>query len=309
MRELSHLIILYGPLAVFLAVFLDEAGLPIPSLPLLVVAGGVLWADHSAFAAVIAAALAATLLADLLWYGAARAQGGRVLAILCRVSLSPDSCVRRTENLFSKIGPSSFLFARYVPPLNNLAVAMAGILKLSLPVFVLLNLAGGFLFYGAAALLGALFHRAVDDILSIMTTFGTVSIAAVVTAFALYILFRWWERFTFTRQLRMDRITVEELIGLLDSGRAPLILDVRSAEIQLRDGVIPGSLPAHPDDIHSRLKEIPTDVEIVVYCACPNEASAATAARHLKRAGFKKIRPLLGGVDAWVAAKRALAQP
>lgn len=309
MREFNHLIILYGPLVVFLTVFLDEAGLPIPALPLLVVAGGVLWSAHSALAAVIIAALAATLLGDLLWYGAARALGTCVLALLCRVSISPDSCVRRTENLFSRIGPVSFLFARYLPPLNNLAVAMAGILKLPLPVFNLLNLVGGFLFYGAAALMGMLFHRAVDDILSILTTFGTVRIAAVVAAFALYLLFRWWERVTFTRQLRMDRITVEELISLLETGNAPFILDVRSAEAQVRDGVIPGSLPAHPDDLNSQLKEIPITSETVVYCDCPNEASAATAARHLKRAGFKKIRPLLGGVDAWVAAKGALAKP
>jgi rhodanese-related sulfurtransferase len=100
----------------------------------------------------------------------------------------------------------------------------------------------------------------------------------------------------------MDRITVDELRGLIDEGRKILILDVRPKEARTQHGIIPGAVPAHPEDIDPVVTTYSRELEIVVYCACPNEASAAVAAKHLKQAGFKKIRPLLGGIDAWVQA-------
>jgi membrane protein DedA with SNARE-associated domain/rhodanese-related sulfurtransferase len=308
MQELAHLIEIYGLLLIFAVVLLDEIGLPVPSLPALVVAGALASNGHFSLPGVLAATLAGALVADIIWFWACQRLGRRVLALLCRISLAPDSCVRQTENLFNRVGSWSLLFARYVPAFSNIAVAMAAITRLPLLSFVMLNLAGSFFYYGLAVLLGALFHRAVDDILHTMETFGTVSIVALVTAFAAYVLFRWWERITFIRQLRMDRITVAELVGLIESGKAPVILDVRSAAARDQGGIIPGALAAHPEDIHPLLKQIAPETEIVVYCACPNEASAAVAARHLKRAGFRKIRPLLGGVEAWVGAGGQLAK-
>lgn len=308
MQEFTHLIESYGLLLIFAVVLLDEIGLPVPSLPALVAAGAIARNGHFSLPALIGAALAGALLADILWYWAALRLGRRILAILCRISLAPDSCVRQTESLFNRVGPWSLVFARYVPAFTNIAVAMAAVLRLRLPLFLSLNLAGGFLYYGMAALLGALFHRAVGDVLHTMAAFGVISIVAVAAAFAIYIVLRWWERVTFIRQLRMDRITVDELISLMDSGNPPVILDVRSAVARGRDGIIPGALAAHPEDIHPFLAEISPETEIVVYCACPNEATAAIAARHLKRAGFKKIRPLLGGTDAWVEAGRRLSK-
>lgn len=307
MQELTHLLELYGLLLIFAVVLMDEIGLPIPSLPALVVAGAVARNGHFSVPAVIGAALAGALLADVIWYWACRYFGRRVLSTLCRISLAPDSCVRQTESLFHRVGPWSLLFARYVPAFSNIAVAMAAIMRLRLAFFLGLNLAGGFLYYGLAAVLGAIFHRAVADVLHTMETFGTISIVALATAFAAYILFRWWERVTFIRQLRMDRITIEELVGLIDAGNPPIILDVRAAQARAQGGIIPGALAAHPEDLDALLKQLPIDREIVVYCACPNEASAAVAARHLKRAGFRKIRPLLGGIEAWIGAGRQLA--
>ena len=96
----------------------------------------------------------------------------------------------------------------------------------------------------------------------------------------------------------MNRITVDELRGLIDQGRKLLILDVRPQEAR-EEGMIPGAVPA-PPSIDPVVMIYSRELEIVVYCACPNEASAAFAAKHLKQAGFKKIRPLLGGIDAWV---------
>jgi len=306
MHQLTLLMAQYGLLVIFAGVLLDEGGLPIPCFPILVVAGAATATGHYSLFLVIAIAVVACVLADLGWYWAGRRYGRRILSLLCRITLSPDSCVRQTESLFGRVGSWSLLFVRYLPGLTNVTVAMAAITAMRPAKFVALNTAGALLYFSLPVLLGAVFYRAIDDVLNTMVALGEVGILAVVAAFSLYILLRWWQRWAFIRQLRMDRISVDELIAMIDRGNVPVILDVRSATTRARDGIIPGALPAHPEDIHPALLEFDRDAEIVVYCACPNEASAATAAQHLRKAGFRKIRPLLGGVDAWVAAGRAL---
>jgi membrane protein DedA with SNARE-associated domain/rhodanese-related sulfurtransferase len=305
MHELTHLVAEYGLLVVFAGVLLEEGGLPIPCFPILVVAGAGAATGHYSIPLVIAVTVLAALLADLFWYWAGKRFGRRVLSVLCRITLSPDSCVRQTESLFTRIGPWSLLFVRYLPGLTNITVAMAAITPMRLGTFLMLNMAGTVLYFSVPVLLGAIFYRAIDEILDTTATLGTTGIVAIVAALALYIALRWWRRQAFIRQLRMDRISVDELIAMIDGGNVPVILDVRSADTRARDGIIPGALPAHPEDIHSLL-EFDRDSEIVIYCACPNEATAATAALHLRKAGFRKIRPLLGGVDAWVGAGREL---
>ena len=307
MHELTRLVAQYGLFVVFAGVLLDEGGLPIPSFPVLVVAGAATVTGHYSIILVIVLAVLASLLADMSWYWAGKRFGRRILSLLCRITLSPDSCVRQTENLFSRIGPWSLLFVRYLPGLTNVTVAMAAITPMRPATFVMLNAAGAALYFSLPALLGVLFYRAIDDVLGTMVTFGTSGILAVLAILAVYISLRWWQRQAFIRQLRMDRISVDELIALIDGGKVPILLDVRSAAARERDGIIPGALPAHPEDLHPALLEFDRDAEIVVYCACPNEASAATAAQHLRKAGFRKIRPLLGGVDAWVSAGRPLS--
>jgi len=306
MEELERLLALYGLLLVFVSVFLDEGGLPVPSIVGLLVAGAAYYARPLFLLFAIITAVAGSLLADLIWYWGGRRYGRRIQALLCRISLSPDTCVRQTEELYHRVGPSSLVFVRFLPGLTNIAVAMAAISRTPVSLFLSFNFAGVALYYGLPALLGALFHTAIAQVLNTLVALGRLGIAIVLAALLLYILRRWWERMRFIRQLRMDRISVEELIAMIDKGQAPVILDVRSQDARARDGIIPGAWPAHPDDIHPKILDLGRGTEIVIYCACPNEASAAIAAQHLRKAGFKKIRPLLGGVDAWVGAGRKL---
>jgi membrane protein DedA with SNARE-associated domain/rhodanese-related sulfurtransferase len=308
MHALTQLVAEYGLLVVFAGVLLEEGGLPIPCFPILAVAGAASVTGHFSILLVMAITVLAALLADLFWYWAGKRFGRRILSLLCRISLSPDSCVRQTENLFTRIGPWSLLFVRYLPGLTNITVAMAAVTPMRLGTFLLLNMAGTVLYFTVPVLLGALFYRAIDQILDTTATLGTTGIIAILAALALYVALRWWRRQAFIRQLRMDRISVDELIAMIDGGNVPVILDVRSADSRARDGIIPGALPAHAEDIQSLL-DFDRDSEIVIYCACPNEATAATAALHLRKAGFRKIRPLLGGVDAWVGAGRELMGP
>jgi rhodanese-related sulfurtransferase len=153
-------------------------------------------------------------------------------------------------------------------------------------------------------LLGYVFQSAIFTALETLAQLGGMGIALVAVALAIWLATRWWQRQVFIRQLRMDKITAKELASMIDGGGMPVILDVRSPEVRLRDGIIPGAVFAHPDEATATLASFPRDVEIVVYCSCPNEVSAALAAQHLRRAGFTRIRPLLGGLDAWEALGR-----
>lgn len=291
---------------VFLNLLLAQAGSPLPVLPSLLTAAALAGHDPRQVGEVVAAGLAGALLGDLVpyWYG--RRFGRRVLSLLCRISFSPDFCVNRTETVFARMGPWTLIFAKFIPGISPVSVAMAGITRMPLPVFALLDGVGKLLFVGTGVALGVIFQDAIASVLATLVEFGKFGLGAVAAALAIYVLGKWWRRRLFIRQLRMDRISVDELHRLIDAGRDVMILDVRPKEVRKLDGVIPGAVAAHPADSDPVLDDYSRDLEIVVYCDCPNEASAAIAAKHLKQAGFKKIRPLLGGFDAWLEAGHPL---
>jgi membrane protein DedA with SNARE-associated domain/rhodanese-related sulfurtransferase len=289
-------------LIVFLNVFLARSGLPLPVIPTLMAAAALAWQSPSQIAEIMVAGITGTVIAELALYWCGLRYGQRFLALLCRVSFSPDFCVRRTETIFSSVGFWSLLIAKFVPGLSLISVAMAGVTKMPFLAFLLLDGLGAALFVGVTVALGVVFRDAITSVLATLTSLGELGVVVVLIALALYAVIKWWRRRLFIRQLRMDRITVPELRKLIDDGEEPVILDVRPKDVRVLDGIIPGALSAHPADADPALKDFPRELEIIVYCACPNEESAATVAKHLKQAGFKKIRPLLGGIDAWVEA-------
>ena len=300
MQQIASEIERYGLLFVFLDVFLAEIGLPLPAFPILVVAAAFAIGTPRHLAELIIAGASGSMLAGLAWYWAGQRYGSRVLGLICKMSLSPDFCVRQTETVFLKVGPWSLLFAKFFPGLSTMSVAMAGVTRMPFRSFLLLNGAGALLFVGVSISLGRLFQNAIASVLLVLADIGKYSFFLVLAALAFYIIARWWRRQAFIRQLRGDRITVDELRRLIGEGHTPLILDVRPEKIRLQGGIIPGAISAHAADIDPRVATYPHDKEVVVYCACPNEASAAIAARQLKAKGFTRIRPLLGGIDAWI---------
>ena len=309
MQHLTYLIEQYGLLIVFANVLFSQGGAPLPAWPTLLVAGALSAAGGAPIAGVMIAAVAGSLVADLGWYAAAARFGRRVLTLLCKVSLSPDSCVRQTETLFSRVGPASLLFAKFVPGLGYVTTALAGTTRVSLPLFVVLDGVGATVYVGLPTILGRLFHNAIAAIIATFVQLGEYGVAIVLGALAIYLSVRAIERQIFIRRLRMDRISVEQLAELIDGGGAPVIFDVRSSAARAEGGIIPGAVAASPIDIEAVLRDYPRDVEVVIYCACPNEATAALAAQYLNRAGYRKIRPLLGGIDAWAQSGRAVEMP
>jgi membrane protein DedA with SNARE-associated domain/rhodanese-related sulfurtransferase len=309
MSEITFAIEHYGLAIVFLSVLLDKAGLPIPSYPVLLVAGALSLSGGAPISLILAAATAGALIADLAWYAAAVKLGRRVFALLCKFTLSPDSCVRRSESVFTRIGPWSLLVVKFIPGLRYVSIAVAGFTRVSLPLFIVLDGVGNLLYFTVAVMLGRMFHDAIDSVLVTLAQLGAYGVALIAGGLVLYLALRWIDRQNFIRQLRMDRISVEELGRMMDEGHKPIVVDVRPVELRMRDGMIPGALIAEISGASGALKDLPRDVELVVYCSCPNEASAAIAALHLKRAGFKRIRPLLGGIEAWVSSGRPIEAP
>jgi rhodanese-related sulfurtransferase len=231
-----------------------------------------------------------------------------VLKLLCRISLEPDSCVSQTQTRFERWGINSLVVAKFVPGLAIIAPPLAGAMRIGWGRFIALSAAGAALWVGTAMAAGALFRAQIAMMLRHLGAIGSAAALVVAGVLAIYIAYKWWERMRFFKSLRMARIGVAELYELLRAGAEPIIVDVRSPTARaLEPRWIPGALHVPLDEIAKHIKDLPRDREIVLYCACPSEASAARVARVLMNHGFKKVRPLHGGLDAWRAAGYAVA--
>ena len=302
---MDHLIMLlqqYGLGLIFINVLLLQAGLPVPAYPTLIVAGAYAAMGGSPLWQLVAVGVAAAVVADTGWYLAGRRFGTAILRTLCRVSLSPDACVRQTESIFERFGPASMIFAKFIPGFASVATALAGAIGLRYWKFVLFDLLGSVLWVGVAVGIGYLFRDAIGDALDTLQALGKWGLVLITAAFVAWIATKWWRRILFIRQLRMDRVTVDELKSLLDQNAVGTILDVRSALSQAASGRIPGARRVDMQRIAEGLEGVSTEGEVIVYCAGPNEASAVKVAQKLREIGFKRVRPLYGGIDAWIAA-------
>jgi membrane protein DedA with SNARE-associated domain/rhodanese-related sulfurtransferase len=307
MQELVRLTNQYGLLLIFGAVLFESLGLPLPAMPLLIVAGALAGNGAVSLGAVAGVALLGVLIGDVAWYFAGRRFGNRVLKTLCRISLSPDSCVRQTETLYERWGGRMLLVARFIPGLSTIAPPLAGAMRLALLSFVAYSGAGALLWIAVSLAIGRVFRSQIELAGQILERFGSFALAGLALAFVLFLAFKWWERRRFYNTLRMARITVDELRRLVNAGANPVILDVRSAAARKMDGrKIPGARPIDLETPEQHLQGVPKSSEIVIYCNCPSEASAARVARLLMDHGFKRVRPLAGGIDAWIAAGNAI---
>ena len=302
MEHLVALLQQYGLGFVFLNVLALQAGLPLPAYPTLIMAGALAAMGGSPVWQVVGAGVGAALVADTGWYAAGRRFGMRVLSTLCRMSLSQDSCVRQTESIFQRFGPASMLFAKFIPGFASVATALAGALRLNYLKFVLFDAGGAGLWVGVAVLLGFLFSDAIGTMIEKLNSLGRYGVMIVIAGFVAWIAFKWLRRYLFVKQLRMDRVSVDELRDMMEQNKVQALVDVRSAITQAATGRIPGARAIDMQNIAAGFKGLPVDGEVIVYCACPNEATAVKVAQRLQKLGFKRIRPLQGGIDAWIEA-------
>lgn len=267
MNKLVAWVAQYGVAIVFANVLVEQIGIPIPALPTLLVAGSLVRAGKLSFLALLGAAVVASLAADAVWYWLGRRYGHRVLKTLCKVSLSPDSCVRQTEGIFEKWGMASVVLAKFITGFSTVAPPLAGAMGAKLPVFLFYDALGTVLWAGSGLLLGFLFHGAIEDVLGFLEGLGTGALYLAAAALALFILFKWWQRRRFYKALRMARIGVEELRSLFEKGESPVVVDVRAPGERQRDPRrIPGARTMEETELDAKLPGIAPEVEIVLYC-------------------------------------------
>lgn len=293
----------------FWTVLFEQIGLPIPAIPLLVAAGAMVGQGKMSLAAALLLPVAASLPADIFWFWLGRVRGGQVLGWLCRISLEPDSCVRKTENLFFLHGTRSLLVAKFVPGLSTVAPPMAGIFGMGLVKFLVYDVAGALIWAGLCVGLGHLFSDQLDRVVTGLADLGSRAVLLLLGALLVYVAYKFLQRRRFLRQLRMAKMSVDELKARLDAGEPLTVIDVRHArDVQADPDMIPGAIHMALEDIDGRYHEIPKDREIILYCACPNEVSSARTALKLKRNGIHQVRPLEGGIDAWRQRKYPLVR-
>ena len=257
----------YGVAIVFANVLVEQIGIPIPALPTLIVAGSLARQGELSFAALLLAAVAATFLVDTSWYFLGRRYGHRVLKMLCRVSLSPDSCVRQTEGIFAKWGMASVVAARFITGFSTVAPPLAGAMGAKLSTFLVYDTLGTVLWAGSGLLLGWIFHRAIEDLLEFLEGLGTGAFYVIAAALVLFVLFKWWQRRRFYRALRMARITAADLKGLFEREEKPVVVDVRHEGERKRDPRrIPGAVTMDVDELDAKLLAIAPEAEVILYC-------------------------------------------
>jgi membrane protein DedA with SNARE-associated domain/rhodanese-related sulfurtransferase len=295
METLPQFIEAYGLWVVFVCVLLDQGGLPTPAYPPIILTASLAVDRGGSLTTILFVAILAAVLADLLWYMCGRHFGATMLRLMCKISLSPDSCVGTTRRVYARWGAKSLVFAKYVPGLAAIATTLAGESRINLARFIIYDFIGAALWAAGAIVLGVIFDDAVDALLITLEQFGGYALLLFALALVLFIAGKWRNRRRFLSQIQMARLTPEELDALMREQKDLMILDVRTAERRARAGWIPGSI--HVVDID--LLQLNVTSEVVVYCDCPNDASAAVAARRLKEKGFARVRPLAGGFDAW----------
>ncbi len=307
MPDLIDLVLRYGALLVFVVTLAARIGAPVPAAPVLAVAGALAVGAQSSLIGLLGAAILGNLLGDGLWFWAGRHYGYQVLKLLCRISMSPDSCVRQSEAFIGRWGGSSLIAAKFVPGVSVVAPPMAGALGMSTLAFVGFETLAALIWAGALLALGAVFSAQIRDVLAVMSTFGAIALLALAVLFVIYLGVRYLRRRAFLREVGMSRISVGELRELIETGAQPVVIDVRSDVGRSLDARrIPGALGVELAGLKRPLiATLPRDREIVLYCNCPNEASAATAARLLASHGFTRVRPLAGGLEAWIEAGHA----
>jgi membrane protein DedA with SNARE-associated domain/rhodanese-related sulfurtransferase len=295
----------WGLTLVFFSVLLEQAGLPVPAPPILVGAGALAQDGTMSAELVLAAGVGAALLADHAWFIAGRRKGRALLAMLCRVSISPDTCVRKTDDLIGRHGAPLLLVAKFVPGVSAVAIPTGAAMGIPYRRFISFDAPGALIWCGTYVFAGMVFSREVHLLLDWMSRVGGWSLAVLGAAFGLYIAFKLYRRWRLRRLYRLVRISPDEMAALMAAEPELLIVDARSRLARQSDTRrFPNAIEFEEGDVAALVPRGSTDRTIVTFCTCPNEASAAMLAERLLRAGFTRVRVLAGGE----AAMRALAR-
>jgi len=296
----EHILLVYGYLLLFAWILVEQFGIPLPATPVLIAAGA-LSAEHELnFTVALLAGLAASLIADSAWFLIGRRYGHHVLRILCKLSLEPTICVRRTQNSFGRHRDTTLLFAKFVPGLATLAPPVAGQNGMSYARFLFFDAIGATLWIGTLLTAGLFFGDLLRRDPSLLDWAGRFSGALLLLAILGFFAARVLRRRMVLKELVASRLEPEELKRQLDAGEQVYIVDLRHPLELLPDPfTLPGARHFSPESLAARHHEIPRDRDVVLFCTCPSEATAAKTAMTLHKLGIERVRPLRGGYDEW----------
>jgi membrane protein DedA with SNARE-associated domain/rhodanese-related sulfurtransferase len=296
----THILLMYGYLLLFAWVLVEQLGVPLPATPVLLAAGALTVDGHLRFPLALLAGAAGAVLADTTWFLFGRRYGHYVLRILCKLSLEPTTCVRRTQDSFGRRRGTMLLFAKFIPGLGLLAPPVAGQNGMNLGVFLVYDGLGGTLWVTTLLVCGRLFGDLIKRNPGLLHWVGRFSGVLLLLAIVGFFLGRVYRRRAVLKSFAAGRLEPEELKRLLDAGEPVYIVDLRHPLELLPDPfTLPGALHLSPDALAARQDEIPRDRDIVLYCTCPSEATSAKVAMTLHRLGIERVRPLRGGFDEW----------
>jgi membrane protein DedA with SNARE-associated domain/rhodanese-related sulfurtransferase len=300
MNDANAFISQYGEILLFAVVFAEQVGLPLPAVPILLAAGALAGAGKIDLTGAIVLSVIACLAGDLVWYELGRRRGRRALNLLCRISLEPDSCVRRTENFFTRHGAGSLVLAKFIPGLSTLAPALAGLFRIRMQRFLLYNGLGAVVWTLAFIIPGYLLSDQIERLAEVAGRLGLWLAHFFGAGIAAYLVYKFVHRQLLLRELRIARITAEELKRMMDDSHEFLVVDLRGAlDHEADPDTIRGALRMTAEELEQRHHEIPRHQDVILFCSCPNEATAAKMALMLRSKGITRVRPLAGGIDAW----------
>jgi membrane protein DedA with SNARE-associated domain/rhodanese-related sulfurtransferase len=296
----EHILLLYGYALLFAWILVEQLGIPLPATPVLLAAGALSAAHEINFLFALLAGLAASLIADSTWFFIGRRYGHHVLRILCKLSLEPAICVRRTQNSFGRRRAITIMIAKFVPGLATLAPPVAGLNGMSYGRFFLFDLIGATTWLSALLVTGRIFGDLIRRNPGVMDWVGRFSGALLVLGILGFFIGRIIRRRMVIKKLIAARLEPEELKQQLDAGEQVYIVDLRHPlEVEPDPFTLPGAIHFAPDDLTARHQEIPRDRDIILFCSCPSEATAAKTAMTLHKLGIDRVRPLRGGYDEW----------
>lgn len=257
----------HGYAVLFFWVAAEQLGAPVPAAPILLAAGVLSATGQLSLTSAFAVAVLACLIGDTTWYTIGKSKGTAVLKTLCRVSLEPDSCVRRTSEFISRHGGRSLLIAKFIPGIGAVAVPLTANSGVSAAAFLLYDLLGVALYAGTYLLAGHLLGGRIDRLEMFAGTLKMIAAGVALAGTAGILAWRLHQRERFLSDLRMARIEPEAVLAMIENGEKPYIVDLRHALDVLPDPrVIPGALRMTPDEVAARHDEIPRDREIILYC-------------------------------------------
>ena len=268
MNEFMQFLIQYGYIVIFLLVFLDQAGLPLPAIPVLLTAGALAGTGQLGFWAVVMTTMAACVPIDLVWYYLGRLRGGKVLNLLCSISLEPDYCVRNTEAAFDRLGRFALVIAKFVPGLQTIAPPMAGMTGMTVPRFLVLDTLGAFVWAGSITYVGYWFNEELTIAAAKFAEFGVWAGVILGGALAAYIAMKFVQRRIFLRSLRMRMMHPEEVHEKLNAGGEVHVIDLRHHyDFEQLPHTVPSALRIPMEAIERHYHRIPKNGDIILYCS------------------------------------------